>query len=398
MPAPLRAGFKDEPMASLAVPFNDLRPKFDAAASAYAAAVERVFASGRYVLGPEVEGFEAEFADYLGGGQAVGVANGTDAIELALRAAGIGAGDEVITVAHTAVATACGIERASARPVFVDIRPDDYTIDPRTVAAAVTHRTRAVVAVHLYGQPARLNELKAVTDRRGLLLIEDCAQALGARYASRPVGTVGHVAAFSFYPTKNLGAFGDGGAVFTADVALADRVRRLRQYGQSERSRHVDPGGFNSRLDEIQAALLRIGLRRLEAENAERRRLADRYLGRLRVPALPCSRPDVLHAYHLFVVRHQDREWLREGARRRDVETLVHYPVPVHLQPAYAHLCGRPGDLPETERAAREVLSLPLYPGLTQEQQDAVIAAVNAAAVAEKGIDARPARVGALSR
>lgn len=371
-------------MATLAVPFNDLRPRFAADPAAYRAAVERVFARAWYVLGPEVEAFEAEFAAHLGSGHAVGVANGTDAIELCLRAGGIGRGDEVITVAHTAVATACGIERAGARPVFVDIRPDDYAIDPRAIPPAVTPRTRAIVAVHLYGQPARLKELRALADRLGLLLIEDCAQAHGARFAGRPVGTFGHLAAFSFYPTKNLGAFGDAGAVFTTDPALAARVRRLRNYGQTDRYHHADRGGFNSRLDELQAALLRVSLRRLAADVAERQRLADRYLSGIRVPALPCAVPGTDHSYHLFVVRHPDREWFRENLRRRTVETLVHYPVPVHLQPAYTHLGGRMGDLPETEKAAREVVSLPLYPGLTIQQQDAVIAAVNESAVAER--------------
>jgi dTDP-4-amino-4,6-dideoxygalactose transaminase len=364
------------------IPFNDLRPRFTADPSAYRAAVERVFSRGWYVLGPEVEAFEAEFAEYLGIGHAVGVANGTDAIELALRAAGVGPGDEVITTAHTAVATACGIERSGAKPAFVDIRDDDYALDPKAIPAAVTPRTKAVVAVHLYGQPARLKELKAVTDRLGLLLIEDCAQAHGSRFAGQPVGTFGHLAAFSFYPTKNLGAFGDGGAVVTNDESLARRVRRLRNYGQSSRYHHEDAGGFNSRLDEMQAAMLRVSLTRLDAAIAERQRLADRYLSKLRVPALPCSMPNTDHAYHLFVVRHPQRDWFQQELRRRGVETLVHYPVPVHRQPAYAHL----GNfiLPETEKAAREVISLPLYPGMTREQQDAVIAAVNAAAISER--------------
>jgi dTDP-4-amino-4,6-dideoxygalactose transaminase len=372
-------------LASIAVPFNDLRPRFNADPTVYRAAVERVFARGWYVLGPEVEAFEREFGDYLGIDHAIGVANGTDAIELALRAAGIGPGDEVITVAHTAVGTVCGIERTGARPVFVDIRPDDYAIDPRAIPAAVTPRTRAVVAVHLYGQPARLKELRATADRLALLLIEDCAQAHGSRFAGRHVGTIGHLAAFSFYPTKNLGAFGDGGAVVTNDPALADRVRRLRNYGQTDRYRSEDRGGFNSRLDELQAAILRVSLARLDATVAERQRLADRYLSRLRVPALPCSTPGTDHSYHLFVIRHPDRDWFREELVHRGVETLIHYPIPVHLQPAYAHLGGKIGQFPETERAAREVVSLPLFPGLTKTQQDLVIAAVNAAAIAERG-------------
>jgi len=379
----LRAGFKDDPMASLQVPFNDLRPRFAANPDAYRAAIERVLPKARYILGPEVEAFEAEFADYLGGGHTVGVANGTDAIELSLRATGLGPGDDVITVAHTAVATACGVARAGCRPVFVDIRGDDYTIDPDAVADAITSSTRAIVAVHLYGQPARLKELRAIADRKRLALVEDCAQAHGARCGGRPVGSFGHVAAFSFYPTKNLGAFGDGGAVFTQDSTLADRVRRLRNYGQASRFRAEEPGGFNSRLDELQAALLRVGLKQLDSDNAERQRLADRYLSRLRLPALPGSRPGTDHVYHLFVVRHPNRDGFREELRRRGVESLVHYPIPVHLQPAFAHLRGRPGDLPESEQAAREVVSLPLFPGLTREQQDAVIAAANAAAVTE---------------
>jgi dTDP-4-amino-4,6-dideoxygalactose transaminase len=376
-------------MPPIRIPFNDLRPRL----AEYQAAIERVLSRGWFVLGPEVEAFEHEFAEYQGGGHAVGVANGTDAIELALRAAGVGRGDEVITVAHTAVATACGIERAGATPVFVDIQPTDYTINPRAIPAAITSRTRAIVAVHLYGQPARLAELRAIADRHGLLLIEDCAQAHGANDEGRRVGTIGHLAAFSFYPTKNLGAFGDAGAVFTTDATLADRVRRLRNYGQMNRYHHVDPGGMNSRLDELQAAVLRVGLKHLDAANAERFNLADRYLSRLRLPALPCSRPHSDHVYHLFVIRHPDRDGFAERLRARGVETLAHYPVPVHLQPAYAHLGGMPSDLPETERAAREVLSLPLFVGMTREQQDVVIAAVNAEVVTESTATGEARRV-----
>jgi dTDP-3-amino-3,4,6-trideoxy-alpha-D-glucose transaminase len=371
-------------MASLRIPFNDLARRNRSRQSEYRAAFDRVLTSGWYVLGTEVEAFEQEFATYLGGGNAIGVANGTDAVELALRAAGIGRGDEVITVAHTAVATVCAIERAGASPVFVDIHPTDYCIDATAIASAVTQNTRAIVAVHLYGQPARLRELRAIADRNGLLLIEDCAQAHGARYAGLPLGTFGDLAAFSFYPTKNLGGFGDGGMVFSRDSNMADRVRRLRNYGQSQRYVHIDTGGFNSRLDELQAAMLRISLTSLETDNAERRTLADRYFGRLRLPALPCSRPETDHVYHLFVVRHPDRDYLRQRLAVRGIETLVHYPLPVHLQPAFAHLGGMPGELPETERASREVLSLPLYPGLTAAEQDEVVLAVNEEARAER--------------
>jgi len=373
-----------EDAMTLRVPFNELRLRYASAAAEYRAAVERVLSRGWYVLGPEVRAFEEAFAAYHGGGSAVGVANGTDAIELALRAAGVGAGDEVITTAHTAVATACGIERAGGRPVFADIRPDEYTIDPRAVAAAVTPRTRAIVAVHLYGQPARIEELRAVADRHKLFLVEDCAQAHGATCARQRVGTFGDAAAFSFYPTKNLGGFGDGGAVYTRDAALADRVRRLRNYGQTDRYRHADPGGFNSRRDEVQAALLAVALKYLDAHNAERARLAQRYFARLGVAGLPTTRPGGTHTYHLFVMRHPNRDSFRDGLAARGVETLVHYPIPIHLQQAYSHLGGAEGQLPETERAAREILSLPLFVGMTDEQHDAVVAAVNGVAGAAR--------------
>lgn len=367
------------------VPFNDLRPRLQAAPAEYRSALERVLERGWFVLGPEVEAFEQEFAAHHGTGHAVGVANGTDAIELALRAAGVGPGDEVITTAHTAVATACGIERSGARPIFADIHPLDFNIDPRAVVTAITPRTRAIVAVHLYGQPARLKELRSIADRNRILLIEDCAQAHGATVDGKPVGIVGDLAAYSFYPTKNLGAFGDGGAVFTRDAALAQRVRRLRNYGQADRYHHIEAGGFNSRLDEMQAALLRVALKRLPEDITTRQQLADRYLSRLRLPSLPVARPKTEHAYHLFVVRHPDRDYFRERLSHLGVDSQVHYPIPVHLQPAYAHLGGRSGDLPETERAAREVISLPLYPGLTTEQQDRVIHAANTVAIAERG-------------
>lgn len=359
------------------VPFNNLKPRYAPELADYRAAIERVLASGWFILGPEVEAFEQEFAAYHGGGHAVGVANGTDAIELALRAAGVGPGDEVITVAHTAVATVCAIERAGATPVLVDIDPDSYTIDPGAVRAAVTTRTKAIVPVHLYGHPAELGELGEIAHQHNLLLIEDCAQAHGARYRGRPVGTFGHLAAFSFYPTKNLGAFGDGGSVLTADPELAKRVRGLRNYGQAQRYRHDGPG-VNSRLDEMQAALLRVGLAKLDAHNAERRALAARYSDFLEVVTVPGVRGDVEHVYHLYVIRHPERDWLRDRLHERGVGTLIHYPIPVHLQSAYAHLGLRRGSLPVTERAADEILSLPMYPGLSPAQADTVMAAVNA--------------------
>jgi dTDP-3-amino-3,4,6-trideoxy-alpha-D-glucose transaminase len=362
------------------IPFNDLKPAHHRHRHEYEDAIRRVFARGAFILGPELEAFEAEFAAYHGTAHAVGVASGTDALELALRAAGIGPGDEVITASHTAVATVCAVERARAHPVLVDIDPDTYTLDPAAVEAALTPRTRALLPVHLYGHPADLPALAAIARRHGLCLIEDCAQAHGARHGGKLVGTFGDLAAFSFYPTKNLGAFGDAGAVLTSDAHLAERLRRLRNYCQAQRYHHAERG-VNSRLDELQAALLRVRLTRLEEYNAERCRLAGRYRAGLSGVGLPqADERRVQHAYHLFVVRHPARDRLRQRLQARGVETLVHYPVPVHLQPAYADLGYRPGSLPATERAAREVLSLPLYVGLGEERVARVAEAVAVAA------------------
>jgi len=342
-------------------------------------AVAETLRSGWLTTGPKTRKFEAEFAAYHETAHAVGVASGTDALELALRAGGIGTGDEVITVDHTAVATVCAIERTGARPVLVDIDGSTYTIEPGAVRAAITPRTRAIVPVHLYGHPANMEALLAIARAAGLLVVEDCAQAHGARYQGRLVGTFGDLAAFSFYPTKNLGAFGDAGAVLTSDPRLAERLRRLRNYGQTERCHHAERG-VNSRLDEVQAALLRVGLAHLDDHNEERRSLARRYQDRLRGVRLPRAWPSdesVHHVYHLFVIQYPARDVMRRHLQTCGVGSLVHYPVPVHLQPAYADLGYRAGSLPVTERAAREVLSLPLYVGLRPEQIDRVVAAVH---------------------
>jgi dTDP-3-amino-3,4,6-trideoxy-alpha-D-glucose transaminase len=339
------------------------------------AALQRVLGSGWYVLGPEVEAFEAAFAAYHSLPHTVAVANGTDAIELALRAAGIGKGDEVITVAHTAAATVCAIERAGARPVLVDIDPKTYTMDPDAARAAVTPRTRALLPVHLYGHPADMPALCALARQAGLLLIEDCAQAHGARYDGRLVGTFGDLAAFSFYPTKNLGALGDGGAVLTRNAFLAERLRRLRNYGQPQRYHHLERG-INSRLDEMQAAILRVKLAHLDEHNDLRRHLAARYQAQL--PGVSQSSWFIHHVYHLYVIRSPRRQCLSERLKAAGIETLIHYPVPVHLQPAYADLGYPAGALPVTEQVAREVLSLPLYVGLKEEQVDEVCAVIKA--------------------
>ena len=334
------------------------------------AAVARVLASGRYILGSEVEAFEREFAAYLGGGECVGVASGTDALHLALRAAGIGPGDVVITAANSAVATAAAIEMAGATIAFADVDDETLTLDPRSVESLLP--ARAVIPVHLFGRPAAIPE--------GLLAIEDCAQAHGA-----PVGTRGTLAAFSFYPTKNLAALGDGGAVFTRDTDLAARLRALRQYGWShERDRSFEPG-FNSRLDELQAAILRAKLPFLDRENARRREIARQYdaalSGVVRTPAA-----DAGHVYHQYVIRTPQRDRLHQSLRDAGIATLIHYPVPIHEQPAYRGRVILPdGGLPVTERAAREILSLPMFPELTDDEVQRVIDAVREGLLPARG-------------
>lgn len=340
-------------------------------------AIQQVLASGQYILGEEVARLEAEFAAYVGVKFAVGVSSGTEALHLALAGCGIGPGDEVITVAHTAVATVAAIELAGAIPVLVDIEPDFYTIGPAKLRAAVTPRTKAILPVHLYGQPADLDPILECAQRYGLRVIEDCAQAHGATYKGRPVGSWGHIGCFSFYPTKNLGALGDGGMVVTDQPELAGLVRLQREYGWSNRYVSEVPGA-NSRLDEMQAAILRVKLRYLDESNAARRRIAEVYDAGLSGCGviLPRTREGSISVYHLYVVRHPRRDELQRYLKIRGIATLVHYPVPVHLQPAYAgRLAGRE-DLPETERAAREVLSLPMYPELGEADVEAVLEAV----------------------
>jgi dTDP-4-amino-4,6-dideoxygalactose transaminase len=328
------------------------------------AAIAGVLARGSYILGEEVTALEREFAAYLGVKHCIGVANGTDALHLALRACGLAPGDEVVTVSHTAVATVAAIEMAGATPVLVDI-DDSYTIDPVAVRTALTPRTRVLIPVHLYGQPADLDPLRAIARERGLRILEDCAQSHGARYKGVRTGACGDLAAFSFYPTKNLGALGDGGAIATNDDALASKVRLLREYGWKQRYISDIPG-VNSRLDEIQAAILRVQLRHLDAGNAARKALAALYDAALRgtTLTLPSTPADRDHVYHQYVVRHPRRDALREHLKAQGIGTLVHYPVPVHLQPAYANRLRKAGSLERTETAAATVLSLPMFPEL----------------------------------
>jgi dTDP-4-amino-4,6-dideoxygalactose transaminase len=341
-------------------------------------AVLGVLRGGAYVLGEQVRAFEEEFAGYIGVRRAVGVGSGTEAIHLALAACGIGPGDEVITVSHTAVATVAAIEQAGAIPVFVDIDPRYYTLDPERLNGAITPRTKAILPVHIYGQPADMDPIMKMARRHELLVIEDVAQAHGALYRGEKVGSLGHMACFSFYPTKNLGAIGDAGAVVTGDERLYEKARMLREYGWKERYISALPG-WNTRLDEIQAAILRVKLRYLDEDNRKRIDLAEGYRKALGSSGLilPAPREGCRHVYHLFAVRHPERERLQRHLRERDIGTLVHYPAPVHLQPAYRGIKIPAEGLPETERLCRNVLSLPLYPELTREEQSIVCRAVN---------------------
>jgi dTDP-4-amino-4,6-dideoxygalactose transaminase len=340
-------------------------------------AIHRVLDSGWYILGREVSAFEEEFAAFVGVSHAVGVGNGTDALELALRVCGVGAGDEVITVSHTAVATVAAIELVGATPIFVDIELASYLMDISQIEAAISPRTKAILAVHLYGRPANLPALVEIARKHGLRLIEDCAQSHGASSNGTKTGAWGDIAAFSFYPTKNLGALGDGGIVVTRDSELAAQLRQLREYGWKQR--HVsDQPGMNSRLDEIQASILRVKLRHLNEDNEHRERLARLYLDALNGSCLrlPVSPPDGVHAWHLFVVAHQHRDGLAEFLRERGIGTAIHYPIPVHLQPAYRDRVPSRLTLAHTEKAAAQVLSLPLYPELPVESATRVAQAI----------------------
>lgn len=358
------------------IPFNELRSGYLAQQEEIDGAVRRVLASGWYILGQETAAFEQEFAAYCGAAGCVGVNSGTDALYLALRACGVGPGDEVITVAHTAVATVAAIRMTGATPVLVDIDPATYTMAPSALAAAMTPATRAVIPVHLYGHPADMDAIRTIA--RKCFVIEDCAQAHGAQYKGRPVGTFGDLACYSFYPTKNLGALGDGGAVTSNDPELLDKVRLLREYGWTPQERYVSHvEGVNSRLDELQSAILRVRLRHLDANNAARRRLATLYDELL--PAAvkrPVAQPGNHHVYHLYVIQHAGRDGLRARLAEQGIGAGIHYPVPVHLQPAYQSGQVRCHALPVTERAAGEVLSLPMYPTLTETQVRAVADAV----------------------
>ncbi len=346
-------------------------------------AIDRVLASGQYILGPETTGFEDDFARYLGVSYAVAMGSGTEALHLGLRACGVGPGDEVITVSHTAVATVAAIEMTGARPVLVDIETDTYTLDPGEAQKALTGRTKAIVPVHLYGQPSNIKPLLELRNGSGKIrIIEDCAQAHGSLYGDRKAGAWGDAAAFSFYPTKNLGCLGDGGAVVTNSRSLHERLLALRQYGW-DRKRVSQTAGFNSRLDEVQAAVLRIKLVQLEDNNRRRRNIARSYDQLLAAKdiSLPRTRPESTHVYHQYVIRVKGREVrdrLKAFLFKHRIGTAVHYPIPVHLQPAYVDRLAVPGALPVTEACAQTVLSLPMFPEIPEKDILQVAQTVNA--------------------
>jgi dTDP-4-amino-4,6-dideoxygalactose transaminase len=361
------------------VPFVDLRAQYDSIAPDVRMRMERVLEAGDFILGRDVEVFEHEFAVYCGVEHAIGVDSGTSALELALRALGVGAGCEVITVANTFIATALAVTGTGATPVFVDCLSAG-AVDPALLEAAVTERTKAIVPVHLYGRPVDMDGVLAVAQRHGLAVVEDAAQAHGARFHGRRAGSLGDAAAFSFYPAKNLGAYGDGGAVVTNDAGLADSVRLLRNYGQREKYHHLTIG-FNRRLDTLQAAVLSVKLARLDTWNSRRQELARLYCELLAdTPGIelpPADEPDTVESvWHLFVIESSERDELRRYLGERGIGTGIHYPVPVHLQPAYAHLGLCAGAFPRSEERARRVLSLPMYPELAADDVAYVAQAV----------------------
>lgn len=362
---------KQIPLVGLFSQYQEIQSEIDSA-------IASVIASSAFVGGAEVSKFEKEFAAYCESSACVGVANGTDAIYLALRALGLGPGDEVITVAHTFIATSEAISLTGARPVFIDVEPQTMLMDPSQLERAITPRTRAIVAVQLYGQPCNMDEIATVAKRHKLKLVEDAAQAHGAKWRGRRVGSLADVATFSFYPGKNLGAFGDGGAIVSNDEDLIKRIRLLANHGSSDKYTHQIEG-VNSRLDGLQAAILRVKLRHLDEWNAKRREHAAYYISQLKHSPLTTLvvHPDAEPVWHLFVVRTSDREKLQNKLSERGVATGIHYPVPLHLQPAYKHHGLLPGSLPVTERIANEVVSLPMYPQLTRSDLETVVSAVS---------------------
>jgi dTDP-4-amino-4,6-dideoxygalactose transaminase len=366
------------------IPYLDLKAQYKTIRDDLHAAVDRVLESGQYVLGDEVATFESEFAAYSGAEQGIAMNSGTSALHLALLAAGVQPGDEVITVPFTFVATAAAIGYTGAKAVFVDIDPRTFTMDPRQIEAAITPRTKAIIPVHLYGQMADMDPIVRIARAHGLTLIEDACQAHGAEYKGRRAGSIGDFGCFSFYPGKNLGACGEGGLVTTSNPDAAERLRVLRDWGQTRKYHHI-VRGYNYRMDGLQGAILRVKLRQLEAWTEARRTRAALYDDLLASSLVraPGAAEDTRHVYHVYAVRCANRDDLQLSLRANGVQTGIHYPIPVHLQEAYRDLGYRAGEFPNAERAAREVLSLPLYPEMTNLQVETVAAAIHSCAARE---------------
>jgi len=367
------------------VPFVDLTRQHRRIEKEILSATKKVYEKGRFILGEEVLAFEKEFARYCGVRHGVGVGSGTDALFLALKAAGIGEGDGVVTVANSFIATALAISFTGAKPLFVDIDPGTYTMDPdklelflkREKAKKGGRKIKAILPVHLYGHPAEMDSIMEIADRYGLIVIEDACQAHGAKYGGRRVGSFGALSCFSHYPTKNLGGYGDGGMVVTDHKKYAEKIRLLRSYGEKKRYHHVLKGG-NSRLDELQAAMLRVKLKYLDQWNEERRRSAKIYTEALAPLGVVCplEMTAARHVYHLYVIRTKKRDALQAFLKKRGIETLIHYPRPIHLQKAYGELEYRKGDLPLTKQSSRKILSLPFFPGMTPSEMKEVAEAI----------------------
>ena len=363
------------------IPLVDLKAQHQSIASEVEAAIKNVCDNSAFILSDEMKAFEAEFASYCGAKHGVGVANGTEALFLALKALDIGPGDEVIVPANTFIATAAAVSHTGATPVFVDCDPETYCIDASKISSAITSRTKAIMPVHLYGHAAEMDTIMSLARANGLKVVEDCAQAHGTHYKGRQVGVFGDAAGFSFYPSKTLGAYGDAGMVITNSDEIAEKLRLLRDNGRTSWYEHAIIG-YNSRLDGIQAAVLRIKLRRLDEWVEARRSRAKRYgelLSGIDGIVLPTERSDVRHSYYVYVVRVKNRDEFMAKLKENGVGCGVHYPVPLHLQPAYAFLGGKEGDHPVCERYAKEIVSIPMYPELTEEQQLQVATAIREA-------------------
>jgi dTDP-4-amino-4,6-dideoxygalactose transaminase len=378
--AVVKSPVEHQEKAAARLQFLDLGLQFEQIRNEVMQAVTSVLETQRFILGLEVEQLEAEISDYLGCRFAVSCASGTDALMLALMAIGVSSGDEVITTPFTFVATASAIVRAGATPVFADIDPKSYNLDPESMARAITSRTRAVIPVHLFGLPAEMEPIVDVAERCGINVIEDAAQAIGATHRGRKAGTIGAMGCFSFFPSKNLGGAGDGGMIATNDPNHADRLRLLRVHGSRQKYQY-EILGTNSRLDALQAAILRVKLLHLNDWTEQRRQNAERYRrlfanSKASGPVLPTETSGMRHVYNQFTVRCSERDLLREHLRREGIPTEIYYPYPLHLQPAFAYLDYKEGSLPHAEAAAREVLSLPNYPELTEDQQQIIVNAV----------------------